>query len=101
MEEGNEQIRDRVFTHIPSEHLQAAVTIVDELTRPPDDNYAQELVGRYVLMRRFLPTLLRILDFESTPNGQSTLLAVQFLSRLEGRSIPSFQDAPRDVITRP
>ncbi|GAC1402097.1 MAG: hypothetical protein NVSMB49_17650 [Ktedonobacteraceae bacterium] len=56
---------------------------VGELTRPPDDTYAQELVGRFLMMRRFLPTLWRTLEFESTPGGRPTLQAVQFLQRIE------------------
>jgi hypothetical protein len=50
-------LRERIYARVPAEHLQAAVTTVGELTRPPDDTYAQELLGRYVMMRRFLPTI--------------------------------------------
>lgn len=100
-EQDDEQVRDRVFARISLDQLQAAVTVVGELTRPADDNYAQELVGRYALTRRFLPTFLRILEFESTPNGRPILDAVQFLSRIEGRRNPQLQAAPRDVVTRP
>ncbi len=100
MEDATTQVREHVFARIPIEQLQTAVTVVGELTRPPDDTYAQELVGRYALIRRFLPTFFRTLEFESTPGGQSVLDAVQFLSRLEGRRSPHLQSAPRDVITR-
>jgi len=44
----------RIYDHVPPEYLRAAVTTVGELTRPPDDNYAQELLDRYLMMRRFL-----------------------------------------------
>jgi hypothetical protein len=47
--------------------LQAAVTTVEELTRPPEDTYAQELLDRYLMLRRFLPTLWRTLEFDATP----------------------------------
>jgi len=100
MEDATTQVREHVFARIPIEQLQTAVTVVGELTRPPDDTYAQGLVGRYALIRRFLPTFFRTLEFESTPGGQSVLDAVQFLSRLEGRRSPHLQSAPRDVITR-
>ena len=60
-------LRERIYARVPVEHLQAAVTTVGELTRPPDDTYAQELLGRYLTMRRFLPTFWRTLEFESTP----------------------------------
>lgn len=93
-------MRERIYAQVPSEHLQAAVATVGELTRPPDDTYAQELLGRYLMMRRFLPSLLRTLDFEATPGGRPTLSAVQFLQRVEGRPRASMQAAPREVIPR-
>lgn len=46
----------RIYTSVPAELLRAAVSTVGELTRPSDDNYAQELLGRFLMMRRFLPT---------------------------------------------
>jgi hypothetical protein len=56
----------RIYNRVPQEHLRAAVMTVGELTRPPDDNYAQELLNRYLMMRRFLPAFWRTLEFEST-----------------------------------
>src|SRR5947209_4338994 len=91
---------ERIYVRVPVEHLRAAITMVGELTRPPDDTYAQELLGRHLMMRRFLPTLFRTLTFESTPGGRPTLQAVQFLQRIEGRPRASMQAAPREVIPR-
>src|SRR5450755_2640640 len=93
-------LRERIYARVPAEHLQTAVTTIGELTRPPDDTYAQELLGRYLMMRRFLPTFWRTLDFDSTPGGRPTLHAVQFLQRIEGRPRASLQAAPRAVIPR-
>ena len=90
----------RIYTCVPAGYLRAAVTTVGELTRPPDDTYAQELVGRFLMMRRFLPTFWRTLEFESTSGGRPTLQAVQFLQRIEGRSRTLMQRAPRAVIPR-
>lgn len=90
----------RIYAQVSAPNLQAAVTTVGELTRPPDDNYAQELLDRHHMMRRFLPTFLRTLEFESTPGGRPTLQAVQFLQQIEGRPRASMQAAPREVIPR-
>jgi TnpA family transposase len=91
---------ERIYATVSAERLQAAVTTVGELTRPPDDNYAQELMGRHLMMRRFLPTFLRTLTFESTLGGKPTLEAVQFLQHIEGKPRASMQNAPRAVIPR-
>src|SRR6266567_4303372 len=93
-------LRERIYARVPAEHLQAAVTTIGELTRPPEDTYAQELLDRYLMIRRFLPTFWRTLDFESTPGGRPTLQAVQFLQRIEGRPRASMGAAPRTVIPR-
>jgi TnpA family transposase len=93
-------LRERVYARVPQERIQAAITTIDELTRPPDDTYAQELLNHYRSMRRFLPTFLRTLDFDATQGGRPTLEAVQFLQRIEGRPRASMQDAPRSIIPR-
>jgi TnpA family transposase len=102
LDEGQDPITllTRIYARVSAPHLQVAVATVGELTRPPDDTYAQELLGRHLMMRRFLPTLLRTLTFESTPGGRPTLQAVQFLQRIEGRPRASLQAAPREVIPR-
>jgi hypothetical protein len=64
---------ERIYICVPAEHLRAAVTTVGEL------------LDRYLMMRRFLPTFWRTLEFESTSGGRPTLQAVQFLQRIEGR----------------
>jgi Domain of unknown function (DUF4158) len=88
--EDSATLRERIFAHISAEHLQAAVGTVGELTRPPDDTYAQELLGRYLMMRRFLPSLLRTLDFDATPSGRPTLSAVPSL-RISVIAMPTWK----------
>jgi TnpA family transposase len=91
---------ERILACVPASQLQAAIATVQDLTRPPDDNYAQELLGRYRMMRRFLPTFWHTLEFDSTPGGRPTLEAAQFLQRAEERPRTSLDDAPRDLIPR-
>ncbi len=42
---------ERIYLRVSAEQLRTAVTTVGELTRPPDDTYAQELLGRHLMMR--------------------------------------------------
>ncbi len=44
-----------IYARVSTLHLQAAVATVGELTRPPDDTYAQEMLDRHLMMRRFCP----------------------------------------------
>ena len=58
------EIRTQTFARVPRQRLLEAGAEVEQLTRPPDDNYYEELVERYKSVRRFLPTLLRTVSFE-------------------------------------
>ena len=68
-------IRTHTVARVPRERLLEAGAEVELLTRPPDDNYYAELVERDRSVRRFLPTLLRIVSCEGTQAGQPMLKA--------------------------
>ena len=80
-------LRDRVFNTVSQDALQAAVTRVKSLTRPPDDPYFDELLGQLVRIRRFLPKLVRSVVFGAMPAGQSLLGALQYFRRMEDRNV--------------
>jgi hypothetical protein len=62
-----------IFNAIEREKLEAVVSQVDSLVRPPEDVYYRELAGSYARVRRFLPHLLRTVSFDATPAGQPVL----------------------------
>ncbi len=72
-------VREVIFQRIPQDKLQASMAKVEELARPPEDDYYPELLKRWTQVRRFLPSLLRTIDFQATKAGQSTLKAMEFL----------------------
>jgi TnpA family transposase len=91
-------VRRQAFAHISRQRLVEAGTQVETLARPPDDRYYPELVDRYRRVRRFLPTLLQTVTFESTQAGQPLLAAVRFLTQLEQQRHPDMYHAPLDFI---
>jgi TnpA family transposase len=95
----DEQVRARIFAHVPRPQLEQAIQTVDALARSDDDDhYYEYLRGQYPLVRRFLPTLLQAITFQGAQAGQPVLDALQFLKDLEGRSKVSLSAAPRAVI---
>ncbi len=94
------EVRDWVFQRISQDSLAAAIAQVEELSRPPEDNCYQELLGRWRQVRRFLPTLLRTVDFQANKAGQPVLAALGFLKTIEGRTKPKMNGAPLEVITK-
>lgn len=63
------ELRTAIFKALEREELEAAVSQVDSIVRPPEDVYYRELAGSYARVRRFLPHLLRTVRFDATPAG--------------------------------
>ena len=59
------KLRSIIFERIAREQLERDSTTIDRLTRPEDDNYYEFLLGNYATIRRFLPLLLRTVQFEA------------------------------------
>lgn len=76
-------LRAAVFTVAPKAALEAAVSQVDSLTRPPDDPYFDELLAQYRRIRRFLPHFVRVVGLGAVPAGQPVLKALHHLRKVE------------------
>jgi TnpA family transposase len=96
----DEQIRNIVFKNISRESLMEAVVIVEQLTRPPNDKYYEQLLGNYKQVRHFLPKLLDIISFSSTKAGQGIITAWDFLKSVEKIKKPSMQKAPLQIVNK-
>jgi TnpA family transposase len=95
-------LRAEVFAQIPRDQLAAATARVAELARPSDDRgYYEGLLGRYSLVRRFMPALLRTIQFQGTSAGRSVLDAVRFLRELEAEKTPRMRRASLGVVGTP
>jgi hypothetical protein len=85
---------------LAAERVDQAAATVAELARPPDDRYFEDLPSRYTHVRRFLPSLLRLVTFHGTDAAKPVLAAWDFLRRQEvERPRPRWVDAPLDVAT--
>ncbi len=94
------KVREEVWQRLTPEQLSLAIASVEELARPPEDNYYQELIQQWRAVRRFLPKLLSIIDFEGNQAGQKILEAWQFLQSIEGQRKPLMDTAPLKVVDK-
>jgi hypothetical protein len=94
------QVREVVWQQLSREQLASAITQVEELARPPEDNYYQELLKQWRAVRRFLPKLLSTLNFEGNQAGQKILCAWQFLQSIEGLRKPKMDVAPLKIVNK-
>jgi hypothetical protein len=93
------ELRTAVFTRIPPNMLAQALGDVGALTRPPDDVFYKELVARYRSVRRFLPTVLKHIQFGASPCGEPVVKALDYLRLREMKQLD--QDAPLAVVSKP
>ena len=77
------ELRSAIFKALEREELEAAVSQVDSIVRPPEDVYYRQLAGSYARVRRFLPHLLQTVRFDATPAGQPVLEALNYLREVE------------------
>jgi Domain of unknown function (DUF4158) len=94
------QVRERVWQRLTPEQLTSAIAKVEELARPPEDNYYQELLQQWRAVRRFLPKLLSTLDFQGNLAGQKILVAWKFLQSIEGHRKPKMDAAPLKIVNK-
>ena len=62
-------LRTALFAKIPRHTLELALNGVNELIRPEDNVYYQELENTYKTVRRFLPTLVKQIKFGANVTG--------------------------------
>ena len=95
------ELRAAIFETLTAESLAAAVDQVDSLVRPPEDVYYRELESAFQKVRKFLPSLLRVVEFDSTPAGEPVLAALHYLRSLEEKSSKANQgDPPLGIVGR-
>ena len=62
--------RKQVYTAIGHDELAQALVDVSGLVGPPRDVVYRELAGKLATVKRFLPTLLRVIQFDANPAGR-------------------------------
>lgn len=77
-------LRQAIFRRIPKDKLAESVGKVNELARPQDTHFQDEMVEQYGRVKRFLSAMLRDLHFQAAPAGEHTLSAIHYLAELSG-----------------
>jgi hypothetical protein len=94
------QLREQIWRLITKKNLTELIEKVETLARPPEDNYCQELLIKWRSIRIFLPTLLRVIEFESNKAGKAILEALNYLQTLEGKRQTKLENAPIKFIPK-
>ncbi|PHB04928.1 DDE transposase [Bacillus wiedmannii] len=79
----------------------SSVVEAQELARPVDYDYLDLLQKRFYTLRKYTPTLLRVLEFHSTKANEPLLQAVEIIRRMNEsgkRKVPD--ESPVDFISK-
>jgi TnpA family transposase len=89
-------IRTEIFSKISKDDLTLAVKKVDLLTKSPDHNIEfEELFRNFTTIRRFLPKLMKAIEFQATSAGQPVIMPWNFLKDMESNGRKNkFKNAP-------
>jgi hypothetical protein len=72
----DQTLRSEIFKHVSRERIEAAVAIVSDLARPPENRQAPEaMLSRYSMVRQFLPLLLETITPHAATRGRAVLSA--------------------------
>lgn len=99
-EMNDDQLRAAIYARVPKTQLIQSVETVNEIARPPEGHFHEEMVEQYGRVRRFLPTLLNNIRFECAPAGASTMAALGYLTELGPTRKQTLDDAPLEVISK-
>lgn len=94
------RVRPEVFERVPRSLLEQAFYQVGLLAKPAEEHSNEELLRSYRGIRRFLPTLLRLLTFQCSREGQVAVDAFEFLRRWERGLEPEFDRAPLEDMSK-
>jgi TnpA family transposase len=100
-ETADDELRQAIFDRIPRAQLAESIALVNELARPSDDKFHDEMVEQYGRVRRFLPRLLNDIVFHAAPAGESILDTFNYLAALSTSHKPILDNPPLGIITTP
>ncbi|MCZ6371828.1 DUF4158 domain-containing protein, partial [Vibrio parahaemolyticus] len=80
---GDTELRTSIFKRVSEENLLESVEKINELARPQNNHFYDEMVEQYGRVKRFLPTVLEELHFSAVAAGESTLESIHYLAELK------------------
>jgi TnpA family transposase len=88
------ELRELIYAAIGHDELAQALADVSALVRPNDDVFYQELSGKLATIKRFLPTLLRVIKFDANPAAAPLLQALRWLHERPDH------EPPTDIVSK-
>lgn len=97
----NNQLRKTIYNRFSKEKLLESIAIINDLARPIEDRFHDEMVEQYGKVSKFIYRLLNDIIFIAAPAGKSTMKAFNYLRSLGSSRKQILEKAPLDIITKP
>ena len=96
-------MREAILSRFPESKLVESIAIVNELARPSDDCFHDEMVEQYGRVRLFLPRLFNSIEFKAAQAGAgaTTIEVLNYLANLSVSRKQILENPPLDIITNP
>lgn len=95
---GDTELRTSIFKRVSEENLLESVEKINELARPQNNHFYDEMIEQYGRVKRFLPTVLEELHFSAVAAGESTLESIHYLAELKKTKRRFLDDAPEHIV---
>lgn len=99
-EMSDDQLREAIYACVPKDQLKQFIATVNEIARPPEGHFHEEMVEQYGRVKLFLSTLLNNICFECAPAGTITMASLVYLTELVPTRKQILDDAPLEIISR-
>jgi hypothetical protein len=100
-ETNNDQLRNVIYAQFSRKKLEESIAIINDLARPPEDKFHDELLEQYGRVSRFIYRLLHDITFEAAPAGKNILAAINYLVNLGSSRKQILDNPPLDIVTKP
>lgn len=95
------QLREVIFSKISKTELAKNIAIVNELARPSNDRFYNEMIEQYGRVRQFLPRLLKDIVFKAAPAGAALLEALNYLTEFASSHKQILDSPPLNIVNKP
>ena len=93
------KLRKKIFKIASKDLIRDSMATVDELARPENSDYLEEMVVRYGKIKKILPRLFQNIGFDAAPTGEKLLDIFYFLASLQYDKGQYLKNPPSEIIT--
>jgi TnpA family transposase len=93
------KLRKSIYKIASKDLIENSMVTVNELARPENSHYLEEMIAQYGKIKKILPRLFEDIEFEAAPSGENLLDIFFFLASLQYDKSEFLDNPPLDIIT--